>query len=109
MRPAPFTLVVVEEPMIGKLIDVMLRRENFTVVATDASHASALLRSEDFPGILLTNTPEDFLEFSATVRLLYVSGAPNPEIPQLFRRCRVVRKPFGLMELVDAVKELMEL
>jgi hypothetical protein len=110
MQPAPQSLVVVEEPMIANLIRTMLRRENFTVVVTGAGKAIAIVgQPERFDGVLVTNKPEDFLEFAGIVRLLYVSAAPDPEVQRLFPRCRVVRKPFAQVELLAALKEVAEL
>jgi CheY-like chemotaxis protein len=110
MEPDPHTLVIVEDPMIANLIRTVLRRENFTVVITVTANAISMVRQpERFNGVLVTNTPEDFLELTDTVRLLYLSGAPNPEIQNLFRRCRVVRKPFSPSEILAALKELAEL
>jgi hypothetical protein len=57
----------------------------------------------------VTNRPEDFLELAETVRLLYLSGAPNSDIQRCFARCRVVRKPFTQVDLLVALKELAEL
>ena len=103
-------MVVVEDATIATLIRTLLRRERYTVIITSTANALLLLRQpEGFCGILLTNTPEDFQEFANTVRLLYLSGAPNPRFQQLFRRCRVVSKPFGRAELVAALKQLADL
>jgi hypothetical protein len=105
--PEPLPLVVVEDAAISTLIRTLLRRENYTVIVTGTATALLLLRQpEEFHGILLTNTPEDFKEFANTVRLLYISGAPDPRFQQLFRRCRVVSKPFGRAELLAALKQL---
>src|SRR5579871_5361196 len=109
MHPEPHALIVVEESMIANLLRTMLRQENFTVLITNFVNALAMVQSERFSGILVTNTPQDFLEFADTVRLLYLSGAPDPDIGRRFRRCRVVRKPFTPVELVGALKELAEL
>jgi hypothetical protein len=110
MQPDQQPLVVVEDPMIANLVRTMLRRENFTVVITSTANAIAMVRGpERFNGVLVTNTPEDFLEFADTARLLYLSGAPDPEIQRRFRRCRVVRKPFAQVELLATLKELAEL
>jgi hypothetical protein len=102
------TLVIVEQPMIAKLIQTMLRREDYQVIVTVPANAAAILgQPQGF--LLVTNRPEDFLEFAATARLLYLSGTPDLEIPQRFHRCRVVRKPFGPSELIAAIKELAAL
>jgi DNA-binding response OmpR family regulator len=105
--PKPYPLVVVEDTAISTLIRTLLRRESYTVIVTGTANALLLLRQPaGFHGILLTNTPEDFKEFADTVPLLYLSGAPDPRFQQLFRRCRVVSKPFGRAELFAALKQL---
>lgn len=105
--PEPHPLVVVEDAAISTLVRTLLRRENYSVIVTGTASALLLLRqSGGFHGILLTNTPEDFKEFADTVPLLYLSGAPDPRFQQLFRRCRVVSKPFGRAELLAALNEL---
>jgi hypothetical protein len=105
--PEPYPLLVVEDAAISTLIRTLLRRERYTVMIIRTAEALLLLRQPGgFHGILLTNTPEDFKEFADTVRLLYLSGAPNPRFQHLFRRCRIVSKPFGRAELLAALKQL---
>jgi DNA-binding response OmpR family regulator len=105
--PEPHPLVVVEDVAISTLIRTLLRRESYTVIVTSTANALLLLRQPGgFHGILLTNTPEDFKEFAETVPLLYLSGAPDPRVQQLFRNCRVVSKPFVRAELLAALKQL---
>lgn len=106
----PCWLVVVEDLLIANLVRAVLRREDYTVTVADIGEASALLRRPDpFDGILVTNRPSLFLDFADSVRLLYLSSAPDPQLHARFRRCRVVRKPFAPADLVEAVRELDEL
>lgn len=106
----PRWLVVVEDPLIANLVRAVLRREEYTVTVADATEASALLcRPEPFDGILVTNRPSLFLDFADSVRLLYLSSVPDPQLQARFRRCRAVRKPFAPADLVQAVRELDEM
>ena len=96
--------------MIASLVRSVLRRFDYTVVAVPALDAIARLRGDgDFDGILVTNAPGYFVEFADTLRLLYLSSSPDPELEVLFPRCRVVRKPFLPADLVRAVNDLAAL
>jgi DNA-binding response OmpR family regulator len=107
--PDPRPVVIVEDRAIATLIRALLRRERYTVIITSRANAQLLLRQpEGFHGVLLTNTPDDFKEFADRVPLLYLSGAPDPRFQQLFRRCRVVSKPFERAELLGALKQLAD-
>jgi DNA-binding response OmpR family regulator len=104
------SLIIVEDPLISNLVRAVLRKEDHSVIAAAAAEALDLLRGpEPFEGILATNTPAYFTDFADTLRLLYLSSAPDPQMEALFRRCRVVRKPFAPADLVQAVRELAEL
>jgi hypothetical protein len=104
------TLVVVEDPLIGNLVRMVLRRRDYTVILANATEAMDLIcEGERFDGILVTNRPALFAGLGDTLRLLYLSSTPDPELGALFRRCQLVRKPFLPAELVEAIKELEEM
>jgi DNA-binding response OmpR family regulator len=101
------SLVVVEDPLISNFVRALLHREDYGVTVAGVTEATALLRRpKPFDGILVTNTPSLFLDFADSVRLLYLSSAPDPQLQARFRRCRAVRKPFIPAALVQAVREL---
>lgn len=100
-------MLVVEDPLISKLVRAVLRKQGYAVVVAEPSEATEMLRSPETGGqILLTNSPAIFLEFATKTPLLYLSSAPNPQLEAAFRQCRVVLKPFSPNELVRAVGEL---
>lgn len=103
------SLVVVEDPLISNLVRSLLRRRDYAVTVARAADALAFFRRPDpFGVILVTNTPMLFLDFAESVRLLYLSSAPDPQAEARFRRCRVLRKPFAPGDLLQAVRELDE-
>jgi hypothetical protein len=100
-------LVVVEDPLISNLVRTLLRRQEYMVRTSGVADAIELLRRpESFHGILVTNTPAFFIDFADRLRVLYLSGVPDPGIEALFPRCRVVRKPFAPADLLQAIKDL---
>ena len=101
------SLVVVEDPLVSKLVRAVLRRRGYRITPAGIPQVLALLRRpEPFTGILVTNSPGPFLEFADGLRLLYLSSSPDPRMEALFASCRVVRKPFAPEDLVCAVEEL---
>ena len=101
------TLLVVEDPLISKLVRKILQRKGHTVILAGAREAARMLHSPEADiGILLTNQPARFMEFAGHVPLLYLSSAPDSSIASAFRSCRVLRKPFHPKELIDAVDRL---
>jgi len=104
------SFLVVEDPLVSNLVRAILRRRGYSVTLAEPSQALALLRGpEAFGGVLVTNSPALFREFADAIRLLYLSGAPDPRLEALFPNCRAVRKPFDPEELVRAVEELQTL
>ena len=101
------TVVVVEDPLVSKLLRTVLRRHGYDVKLASPEEAASLLADPDANiGVLLTNTPGMFVEFSQRVPLLYLSSSPDALFEAVFHSCRVVRKPFVPEELIRAVSEL---
>lgn len=42
-------------------------------------------------GVLITNSPWLFLEFSADLPVIYLSSTPMPDIASAFRACRTAK------------------
>ena len=102
------TIVVVEDPLVSKLVRAVLQRHGYEVSLVTPGEASALLSAPDSNvGALVTNQPDAFLEFSDCVPLLYLSSAPDVLLEEAFRFCRVVIKPFTPNQLVSAVGALV--
>ncbi len=102
------TVVVVEDRLVSNLVGTVLRKRGYEVKSVGALEAAELLRSSGSDvGVLITNTPGAFLEFSGRVPLLYLSSMPDPLLQAAFRCCRVVIKPFAPQDLVGAVTDLM--
>ncbi|HLK46718.1 MAG TPA: hypothetical protein VKT49_01210 [Bryobacteraceae bacterium] len=102
------TVVVVEDPLVSKLVRAVLQRHGYEVTLADRSEAARLLAApESNIGVLVTNQPEDFLEYSDRVPLLYLSSSPDFTLEAAFRSCRVVTKPFVPEELAHAVDLLV--
>jgi len=69
--------------------------------------AAAVLGSGDSGvGLLISNAPEEFLEFAERIPLVYLSSTPDSSIAARFRACRTVRKPFRPQTLLRAIGEL---
>jgi DNA-binding response OmpR family regulator len=101
-------IVVVEDPLISRLVSTVLRRHGCDVTLVEASEAAELFRENGSARILITNLPEPFLEFAERLPLLYLSSQPNPAFEAAFQWCQVVLKPFQPQELVQAVKLLSQ-
>jgi len=72
-----------------------------------APQAAALLRAGDCGvSLLISNVPEEFLEFAERTPLVYLSSTPNPALAARFRACRTVCKPFRAETLLSAMEEL---
>lgn len=101
------TVVVVEDPLVSKLVRAVLEKRGYAVKLAGASEAAALLASpRSGVGVLVTNAPDTFLQFADRVPLVYLTSAPNLLLEAAFRACRVVVKPFVPSDLVRAVSEL---
>ena len=98
------TVLVVEDPLVSKLVRAVLQKHGYEVKVRTEAEAAALLQAGDSQvGVLLTNSPEAFLEFGSQVPLLYLTSSPNVLFQAAFRACRVVVKPFVPDELVRAM------
>jgi CheY-like chemotaxis protein len=107
MRAKGKTLIVVEDLLISKLVRSVLQKKGHSTVVATPAEATAMLRApESTAPILVTNTPDLFLEFAERVPLLYLTSSPNLQLQYAFRKCRVVRKPFVPNDLVQAIDEL---
>jgi hypothetical protein len=99
--------VVVEDPQIQKLIQGLLGRSGYHVQAAAQDYRRTLLEGGRLPSVLITNQPSLFLAFADELPLLYVAALPDPRLASMFRRCRVLRKPFQASELVASVDQLI--
>ena len=100
-------LIVVEDLSISKLVRSVLQKKGRSAVVATPTEATEMLRTpESMASILVTNTPDKFLEFAESVPLLYLTSSPNLQLQYAFRNCRVVRKPFVPDDLVRAIDEL---
>ena len=102
------TVVVVEDPLVSKLVRAVLQRHGYEVKLADRNEAAALLATpESNIDALVTNQPADFLEYSDRIPLLYLTSAPDFTLEAAFRACRVVTKPFAPEDLARAVGALV--
>ena len=100
-------IVVVEDPQIQKLIQGLLGRSGYQAQAAAQDYCQTLLEGGSLPSVLITNQPSLFLAFADELPLLYVAAMPDPRLAAMFRRCRVLRKPFQASELVASVDQLI--
>jgi len=101
------SVLVVEDPLVSKLVQAVLKKHGYEVKLKTEAEALAWLRAGASEiGVLLTNSPGPFLEFSDRVPLLYLTSAPNLLLQTAFRSCRVVVKPFAPEDLARAVGAL---
>jgi CheY-like chemotaxis protein len=109
MHPLPSAgeILVVEDPMIGKLVRGILRRFGYTVSVCDIPETLARMRSGNRV-MVITNTPAPFLEFAGAVPLLYLGASPDPDLAGHFQRCYTLAKPFHPRDLLNAVRQLAE-
>src|ERR1700744_2289733 len=98
-------VIVVEDPMIQKLVHGILSRHGYSVEAVGASEASRRMR-ENSDILLVTNNPRLFLDFADIPPLLYVAAMPDSSLITSFRHCQVLMKPFHPKNLLAAVREL---
>jgi len=101
------TILIVEDPLIQRLIGGILVRAGYRVVESEIAAAAALLRTARSQyRLLITNKPAEFLEFASAVPLLYVAACPDRELARRFARWAVMRKPFHPEQLLALAMEL---
>ncbi|HUA62924.1 MAG TPA: hypothetical protein VML19_29480 [Verrucomicrobiae bacterium] len=105
--PGP-SILVVEDPLVGKLVHSVLRRSGYAAHAASFAEAFDLLNGgASLVSLLITNRPEVFLQFAERCRLLYMAACPDHDLASRFRCCQVLHKPFHPAELLNAVKMLL--
>jgi len=102
------SIVVVEDPLVGRLVGSVLGRQGYQIHEASAEAALDLLGlSGSSERIIVTNQPEHFLPFAGRVRLLYLAACPDYDLAKQFQVCRVLRKPFHPDELLSSVVKLL--
>jgi hypothetical protein len=101
------TIVVVEDPQIQRLIQGLLGRSGLQACIAERNYRQRLLEGSPLPGVLITNQPSLFLAFADEVPLLYIAAMPDTQLASMFRRCRVLRKPFQASDLLASVDQLL--
>ena len=107
LRAESGPIVVVEDPQIQKLIQGLLGRSGYHAQAAEQDYRRTLLEGGRLPSVLITNQPSLFLAFADELPLLYLAAMPDPQLASMFRRCRVLRKPFHAAELLASVDQLI--
>ncbi|HXK00933.1 MAG TPA: hypothetical protein VMS37_00945 [Verrucomicrobiae bacterium] len=99
-------IVVVEDVFVRAFLRTALERHGHRVTCAGPVAAIDLLKLGQI-GLLITNTPEVFAEFGASVPLIYVAAFPDPSAAAAFTRWRPLRKPFPTSELLSLVAEFL--
>jgi len=104
----PGQVLIVEDPLVRRLIGGILKRSGFSVIEAGTVRAIEMLEGEkEEVALLVTNVPEHFLKWSQTVALVYVASFPDPSKAGKFRRCRMLPKPFHPQALTDAANAVL--
>jgi DNA-binding response OmpR family regulator len=93
--------------LVANLVRAVLRKHGYQIVVTSTREAAELIGHSEKKKLLITNSPQSFLEFADRVPLLYLTSAPDHELRSAFAACRVVHKPFTPQELLDGVQALV--
>jgi hypothetical protein len=104
------SILVVESPAVRDLIGTVLTKEHYEVILEDIPGAQGVLSQPDTQvGLLITHEPWRFEPFLPSMRVLYVSGAPDGEYLQKHRAngLRFLQKPFRFEGLLASVRELL--
>ena len=101
----PGEILVVEDPMIQRLIDGILSRHGYPVTSLTMLQALEHVRHGG-RFILITNIPTAFLDVAEAVSLLYIASLPDRQLAARFPRHRCLSKPFHPLDLVSAVRDL---
>ena len=102
----PRQVVVVEDVFVRSFLRAALERVGYVAHCVSAQEAMRLLRSGEID-LLVTNTPDTFSEFGATIPLLYIAAFPNPANAVAFRRWLPLHKPFQAYELNAVIQRLL--
>ena len=101
-------ILLVEDPFVRNFVRTVLERNGFAVVEAKPYRAlRALADDAESVRLVITNAPDLFHPHRDRLRILYISGCPDPDIAGHFRCCRMLRKPFRPGELLTAVNELL--
>jgi DNA-binding response OmpR family regulator len=101
------TIAIVEDAIVGRFLRLLLQRQGYRVIVSDAGEATDLLGASYCQvGLLITNRPEIFKQFGEQVAVLYLAAVPDPGLVRDFRRSRALAKPFVPEELLECVREL---
>jgi CheY-like chemotaxis protein len=103
------SIVIVEDPMVGRLIHSVLARLGYPITEASSATALDLFQGKAYPGLIVTNKPQLFLDFADHTRLLYVAAVPDYRLAEKFPMSRVLLKPFHPTELLNAVERLLTL
>jgi hypothetical protein len=107
LRQAGPVILAVEDLFIVHYLDQLLTPHGYAVIGAGVRQAAALLGSgESGVSLLISNAPEEFLEFAECIPVVYLSSAPDPSVGARLRACRTVRKPFRAQTLLEAIEEL---
>jgi len=109
LREEPWSakILVSEDPFISSFLRTVLQRHGHQVAICEPRRASEYLRTGRMNAkIVITNTPEAFLDFAGTLPVLYIAACPDPALALQFSACRTLRKPFRNDDLLQAVEEL---
>jgi hypothetical protein len=99
-------VLVVEAVEIRQLVRRILEREGFLVVEANPLDAREVLAEEPSIGALITNMPQRIEPLPSRVKVLYLSGWPDPELVEHHPEYSVLRKPFTREALVRDVTAL---
>jgi CheY-like chemotaxis protein len=101
-------VLVVEDPLVRRLIDGILTRGGFVVTQAEPQRALELLEEykEEF-ALVVTNVPELFLEHSSKFALIYVAASPDPQWVEKCAFCRSLAKPFHPNLLLSLANEML--
>jgi DNA-binding response OmpR family regulator len=103
--PTRANILVVEDPFVGRFLKAILQKSRYEVSAIEAFPACERLRQRNIGvDLVITNRPEIFREFAATLPLLYIAASPDYLLASQFPHCLVLQKPFRNEELLDAVE-----
>ena len=105
--PSSGQIVIVEDVFVRSFLRTALERAGYLVACATTEEAVRLL-GEGNAGLLITNTPLDFVAFAGSVPLLYLSAFPDPGAAETFMNWRSLRKPFQTRNLMRLVSELLQ-